>query len=210
MDKHIVELTDAYFSEKVEQYGATCGGVDWNSLESQRIRLEQLTRLLSQEDGETRFSICDYGCGYGYFAEYLSEKGYGFDYTGIDVSEKMIICAKEKYGEWDNVSFIHGTEIEQDYDYIVESGIFNIRQDLSDKDWTEYMISVLEEFHKHSRKGFAFNSLTKYSDREHMKNYLYYADPLFYFDYAKTHFSKDVALLHDYGLYDFTILVRKL
>jgi len=38
---------------------------------------------------------------------------------------------------------------------------------------------------------------------------LYYADPGFFFDYCKTHFAKNVALLHDYGLYDFTILVRK-
>ena len=38
---------------------------------------------------------------------------------------------------------------------------------------------------------------------------LYFADPLFYFDFCKRTFALDVALLHDYGLYDFTILVRK-
>jgi len=51
--------------------------------------------------------------------------------------------------------------------------------------------------------------LTKYSDREYMKEYLYYADPLFIFDYCKRNFSKKVALIHDYELYEFTILVRK-
>jgi len=29
------------------------------------------------------------------------------------------------------------------------------------------------------------------------------------FDYCKRTYSRDVALLHDYGLYEFTILVRK-
>ncbi|MBM3138043.1 MAG: class I SAM-dependent methyltransferase, partial [Chloroflexi bacterium] len=29
------------------------------------------------------------------------------------------------------------------------------------------------------------------------------------FDYCKVNFSKNVALLHDYKLYDFTIIVRK-
>jgi len=62
---------------------------------------------------------------------------------------------------------------------------------------------------KKSIKGFAFNMLTKYSDREYMKEYLYYADPLFIFDYCKRNFSKKVALIHDYELYEFTILVRK-
>lgn len=60
-----------------------------------------------------------------------------------------------------------------------------------------------------STLGFAFNALTKYSDPEFMKEELYYTDPLFMFDYCKTNFSKNVALLHDYRQYDFTILVRK-
>ena len=51
--------------------------------------------------------------------------------------------------------------------------------------------------------------LTKYSDKEYMRDNLYYADPLFIFDYCKRNFSKQVALLHDYGLYEFTILVKK-
>ena len=42
-----------------------------------------------------------------------------------------------------------------------------------------------------------------------MRPDLYYADPCFLFDYCKTHFSKDVAILHDYGMYDFTLIVRK-
>ncbi len=60
-----------------------------------------------------------------------------------------------------------------------------------------------------SRKGFAFNCLTSYSDKERMREDLYYSDPCFLFDYCKRHFSKNVALLHDYGLYEFTVLVRK-
>jgi hypothetical protein len=60
-----------------------------------------------------------------------------------------------------------------------------------------------------SRAGFAFNALTKYSDAEFMRPDLYYADPLFLFDHCKCRYSKFVALLHDYPLYEFTILVRK-
>ena len=55
----------------------------------------------------------------------------------------------------------------------------------------------------------AFLLLTKYSEKEYMRDNLYYADPLFIFDYCKRNFSKQVALLHDYGLYEFTILVKK-
>jgi hypothetical protein len=42
-----------------------------------------------------------------------------------------------------------------------------------------------------------------------MRPDLYYGDPAFFFDHCKTHYARDVALLHDYGLYEFTLLVRK-
>ena len=42
-----------------------------------------------------------------------------------------------------------------------------------------------------------------------MRADLYYADPCFLFDYCKRNFAKDVAILHDYSLYDFTLIVRK-
>ena len=46
-------------------------------------------------------------------------------------------------------------------------------------------------------------------DPERMVSRLHYADPLELFDYCKRNFSAAVALLHDYGLYEFTIIVRK-
>ena len=59
-----------------------------------------------------------------------------------------------------------------------------------------------------SRRGFAFNLLTSYSDVDRRRPDLYYADPLAYFDHCKRTFSRNVALLHDYGEWEFTILVR--
>ena len=35
------------------------------------------------------------------------------------------------------------------------------------------------------------------------------ADPAFFFDWCKRNFSRHVSLLHDYGLYEFTLLTRK-
>ncbi len=60
-----------------------------------------------------------------------------------------------------------------------------------------------------SLQGFAFNALTSYSDPEYMRDDLFYADPSWLFDHCKRTYSSQVALLHDYGLYEFTILVRK-
>lgn len=207
MNQNILNNTNKYYTEKIEEYGLTSRGVDWNSEESQRLRFEQLSRLLTKE--ESKFSICDYGCGYGLYSEYLQECGFKCEYEGVDISEKMIQAAREKYGRAENVSFLNTSQLERVYDYIVASGIFNVKQEISENEWKDYILEIIHQFDKFSAKGFAFNCLTKYSDLEYMKDYLYYADPLYIFDYCKTHFSRNVALLHDYELYEFTILVRK-
>ena len=67
----------------------------------------------------------------------------------------------------------------------------------------------LDSFDRLSTKGFAFNLLTRYSDSELMRPDLYYADPLFLFDYCKNKYSRLVSIIHDYPLYEFTVLVRK-
>jgi len=72
-----------------------------------------------------------------------------------------------------------------------------------------YILDTLENINEKSKKGFSFNMLTKYSDKELMRGDLYYADPLFFFDYCKRNYSKEISLLHDYDLYEFTILVKK-
>ncbi|MDD6168813.1 MAG: class I SAM-dependent methyltransferase [Lachnospiraceae bacterium] len=209
MNDEVIKKEAEYYRGRLEKYGATSRGVDWNSEEAQRVRYDQLSKILSKETSKKDFSICDYGCGYGYYSQYLKENGYQCTYTGIDVLREMIDMASKTYGNMKNTTFIQGSEILGQYDYIVESGVFNIRRDMNNSEWTQYVTGVLEQFNRHSKKGFAFNCLTKYSDADHMKDYLYYADPLFFFDYCKIHFSRNVALLHDYEIYDFTILVRK-
>ena len=68
-------------------------------------------------------------------------------------------------------------------------------------------LATLDNLNAFSRKGFAFNLLTSYVDWK--EGHLYYADPLFFFDYCKKKFSGRVALLHDYPLWEWTMLIRK-
>ncbi len=52
--KNILNIVDRYYSDKLSKFGTTPKGVDWNSLESQQLRFEQLLKICSEED---RFSI---------------------------------------------------------------------------------------------------------------------------------------------------------
>ena len=83
-----------------------------------------------------------------------------------------------------------------------------MRVGTDDERWRDYTLETIAELASLSRRGFAFNMLTSYSDPERMTDRLYYGDPCFYFDWCKRNLSPHVALLHDYGLCEFTIHVR--
>jgi len=196
-----------YYTNKIKTYGTTPKGVDWNGEEGQLLRFQQLLKIVDQHP----FSIADIGCGYGKLYEYLQSKFQDFNYYGYDLSQSMIDHAKILYSESAKNKFIHILEIEDinNVDYCIASGIFSVKMDHDEAEWLSYILQTIEVMNQKSFKGFSFNCLTKYSDQEYMRNDLYYADPLFLFDYCKRNFSKNVSLLHDYNLYEFTILVRK-
>jgi SAM-dependent methyltransferase len=195
-----------YYTARFEAHGATPQGVDWNSGESQRKRFDQCARLW---EGRTRFSLNDFGCGYGALLDYLVERKLDVDYLGVDVSEAMIEEANARMAGRRNCSFVRSSIPPRVADFTVASGLFNVKLDAVATAWLDYMLAMLGEMDRTSASGFGFNCLTKYSDPERMRRDLYYADPAFLFDYCKTRFARNVALLHDYDLYEFTILVRK-
>jgi len=199
------EVAD-YYSRKLAEHGETPRGVDWNGEESQQLRFEQLSKIIVDSG---HFSVNDLGCGYGAFYSYMAQRYPSVAYTGIDVSKDMIQTAEQRHAGNPQACFVHGAEPNGVADYGVASGIFNVRLGRSDGEWHEYLQSTLDVLARTSRLGFAFNCLTSYSDQDKMRDYLYYADPCQLFDLCKRRYSRQVAVLHDYGLYEFTILVRK-
>jgi SAM-dependent methyltransferase len=195
----------SYFDKRIQEHGASPRGSDWNSETSQNTRFDQLLKVVETQS----FSLLDYGCGYGALADYLDSKSFDADYYGYDILESAIETARKAHLDQPRRSFFTDKSKLPVCDYTVASGIFNFRGEQSFEDWTEYVLGVFNEFNQLSRHGFSSNFLTKYSDADKMHPDLYYADPLFIFDYCKRNFSKNVALLHDYRLYDFTLIVRK-
>ncbi len=210
MQKNKTSLLDevaTYYAEKLAEHGDTPRGVDWNSEESQMVRFAQLCKII--EPTTPNFSLNDLGCGYGALLDYLRDRHATFTYLGVDVSHEMIMVAEQRHATADRARFITAAVPDEVADYGLASGTFNVRLDRSDAEWFDYLQATLDVLDRTSTLGFAFNCLTLYSDEDKKRDYLYYADPCRLFDLCKRHYSRQVALLHDYGLYEFTILVRK-
>jgi SAM-dependent methyltransferase len=207
MSKSIIKEIENYYTNKIIENGVSAQGVDWNSKDSQYLRFQQLIKIFPADD-KASFSIIDFGCGYGEFINYLNQYHNDFEFYGIDISDKMLEIARSTFNGV-NYTFAKSLADVGHKDYLTASGVFNVRQNINEKVWLHYIIDTLTSFNTFASKGFSFNLLTSYSDKPFMKDYLYYADPLFFFDYCKKNFSRNIALIHDYDLYEFTILVRK-
>jgi SAM-dependent methyltransferase len=197
---------EKYFSERLKAHGATHLGVDYNSPESQEARFFQLTKVL---DATTKYSLLDFGCGYGGMYDYLVRLGHRLHYVGYDISESMIAKGRELHPDNPDCWFTSKIDEVPVVDYAVVSGTFNMKLDADFEAWTGIVLEALHLMNARASKGLAFNMLTKYSDADRMRPDLYYGDPCFFFDYCKRKFSRNIALLHDYNLYDFTVIVRK-
>lgn len=197
---------ERYYAAKLVEHGATPRGVDWNGDASQTLRFEQLEKLVAPGP---HFSANDIGCGYGAMFEFLKRRHPDVDYAGFDISTDMIDAAMRRFEGDAQAAFAVGSQPRRTADFGFASGIFNVRLGRTDQEWQAYMTATLDIIAQTSRRGFAFNCLTLYSDPERMRADLYYVSPTAIFDLCKRRYSRHVALLHDYGLYEFTILVRK-
>ena len=208
MIERIIEDVRKYYSEKIVEHGPTPQGVDWNGAESQNNRFRQLLNLINNDNNQLdNFSLLDFGCGYGSLLSYLKKNGLKCNYFGYDISLEMLNQANLIFpneGRW-----INNLSENIKVDFVVASGLFNVKQDVNPIAWEKYIFETLDVINSISIKGFSFNILSSYSDEKFMKDYLYYASPELFFKQCKLKYSKQVAILHDYNLYEFTIIIRK-
>jgi SAM-dependent methyltransferase len=201
----VLDLVAQYYSGKLAEHGPTPRGVDWNSPESQELRFAQLLRICeSDRDG----SVNDFGCGYGALAGWMRAQGFNGDYCGYDISPAMVAAALSMNQSLARCRFTHRSTELRPAAYTLASGIFNVKLDTPIAEWEEHVRDALNRLRALSTEGFAFNVLTAHADPPRMRPDLYYADPATWLDYCLRTFSRHVALLHDYPLYEFTVLVR--
>lgn len=205
-DEALIDAVARYYTDKVTEHGPTPKGADWRDAESQALRFDALIERIPDDARE--LSINDYGCGYGALLDVLGDRWDELEYVGYDVSDAMIAQARTRHSGDQRASFTtDGAEL-RPADYTVASGIFNVRLDQPVAQWRVYVLKTLDKLALLSRRGFAFNALTAHADPDRMRRDLYYADPAELLDHCLRHYSRDVALRHDYPLYEFTVAVR--
>ena len=201
----ILKEVATYYASKLEQHGTSSRGVDWSTAASHDLRHRQFLRLLGTAPDA---SILDLGCGFGDFLRFLRSEGHRGKYVGYDVTPSMIEQAQHLYGSSPSHAWHVGSEPTEQADFAVASGLFNVKGDTPVEEWSAYINETIGILKRSSRHGFAFNILSLCSDVERRSPHLYYADPATILNECITRFGRSVAILQDYNLWEFTVIVR--
>jgi SAM-dependent methyltransferase len=209
-DEELAEIhsdTERYYTGTLEQYGPTPWGVDWNCAITQEARFVHLARVC---DFSHSFSLNDIGCGYGALLSYLRKyhPETAVDYLGVDLSPMMVRYAS-LWRDPRHGTFFVGDKSPREADYSVASGIFNVRLDHPLDRWEGFVARTLTDMRATSRRGFAVNFMAPepFAGAEPQTR-VYRTAPDPWVRFCKTALGSSVEVLGDYGLREFTLLIR--
>lgn len=202
---------DAYYTARVVRHGATPLGVDWSCHATQALRFVQLLKLC---DFSRSFSLNDVGCGYGALVPFLAARhpDCEIDYLGIDLSRAMIGRARRRFAA-PNRRFTVGAKSSRAADYSVASGIMNVNVGHARPAWEAFIMSMLRQMHETSRRGFAVNFISataeQGADEDAGVARLYRTAPEPWMDFCESELRCTVELVSNYGMKEFTLLIRR-
>jgi len=193
-----------YYSRALVTHGACPRGVDWSSRESQELRFGVLLEGVRWTPVP---SLLDYGCGYGALGAYLDRLERTCRYVGYDLAPTMLVEARRANRGRSDRAFI-GSEAELvPADYVIASGVFNVKLDVPAGEWEAHLDRTLARLGSLSRRMLSFNLLPPASSPRLARRHLYYADPGAVVALCKERLGGRVSLRQGYGLHEFTVAV---
>ncbi len=184
--------------------------LDWISPATQRARFGILVDNVELEARR----LLDVGCGLGDLLGFLKERKIHVDYTGVDISEKMVqaayrsqkggrfVCA-DLFDESAREGHPSGEFPPRSYDVVFSSGVFNLQLGNN----LEFLARAVERLMDLARESVVFNLL--YGRTSHFNDapYAYYnpSDVLA----MLLPLGWNVRILDDYLPNDFTVISRR-
>lgn len=195
----------SYYEPKLDQGLPDFEVLGWESDEAQHRRFDALLENVQMQGKK----LLDVGCGLCNLLEYLLKKEIDIDYTGVDISDRMIACAREKGLK----ASLHCMDVFQDetafasgaFDVVYTSGIFNL--DLGNNE--EFLKLALTRLFALSNKVVAFNLLHNNSPGRESR-YFYFSPDRVQEIIKETGLGfSHIQIIEGYLGNDFTVICRK-
>lgn len=109
----------------------TASGYDAAYFDEHKIKTVYRDYIVSNEGADTKIKIMNFGCGTGKSEQYINTYFPDCSVCSVDVSERSITVAKERNEKYNNVKFIHFTNVQelenltQTFDVIFAANVFH-------------------------------------------------------------------------------------
>jgi len=199
-----LEPLKEHFRRQIDQYDDPARACSWRDADVARRNFAAVSQLFAHETNP--FSVYEVGCGFATLGEFLSEHYPLATYSGSDLLPEMIDRAKARNtaANVEQRDILVNPPVQQ-YDYVVISGLFNLRMSNDDESWFTFVKSMLRAAFGIAKKGLASNFLTSYVDFK--RELGYYQEPGRVFDFAERELSRFSEIRHYYYPWEFTLLV---
>ena len=200
-----------FFDTNYRQHGYSKESLGWCK-GKQNIRFERLTRFFGLENEGPEKRIFDIGCGFGDLNKYFEKTGYkNYQYTGCDLVNGFIETADQIFSDHKNITFVCDDFLEMDvkeeYDYIIASGIFNLK--MHEKDNYQNIYDVMEKAMKICNQTGAIAFDFQSDKVDFVANDIgFYNSPGKVLDIAYN-FSRNIVLDNSYMPFEFAVIIFK-
>ena len=198
-----------HYESCLEKYGDSCRGVDWPNPEDVDVRYKVMLEVI-KDPPLKKLTLLDFGCGASHLYDYIKRNNLGhIDYYGLDLSEKFIELCRRKFPKsiYYCADVIEHPESIPDFDYIVMNGIFTEKRELTFDEMLLYFKKLLSTVFSKTKKGAAFNVMSKAVDWEREDLFHLPTDILIAF--LKKDITRNFVIRNDYGLYEYTVYIYK-
>lgn len=173
----------------------------------QDIRFKAHTRFL---DKSLKVSILDYGCGFGDLANFLETRGFSYEYCGIDMMDDFIIESKRLHYQNKKAKFVQinsCTDVNEDYDYTIISGTFNVKYFDDKEEHRDFVYATLKYLFEKTKIVLSVDFMTDHVD--FIGENAYHQNPGELIEFVKDNLSRRFILDQSYMPYEYCLTVFK-
>ena len=201
-----IEVLKKHYEPRFSRFSGSSEILDWESSEAQLLRFRAMTDNIELEGRK----VLDVGCGCGDLYSLLEREKSGAEYTGVDILEKMVDFASERFpdaefycGDIFDIDFCCETELGRScYDITYASGIFNLNAG-NNEEFLKVAVPVLAQL---AGEAFVFNLLNPESP-DPDDRYFYYS-PEKAVELA-SEWAEEIKLIDGYLANDYTLICTK-
>jgi SAM-dependent methyltransferase len=189
------------YTERYREFGYDPQTLGWGKGGRQPLRFAALMEMARSKKG----SVLDVGCGFGDLYKFLIDSGWNGKYVGVDLVSVLVDEARNQYPGIDvRICDILSDYLEEKFDYVVASGIFNARlQEEANEYHIERMLGRMFEL---ARLGVAADFMSSHVDFRNEE--AWHTDPGWVLSVGFK-LTRRVVMRHDYLPYEFCLYLYR-